>query len=975
MFDQRIVRSLFGGLLLSFVCLVGQAGAQWSHNPLENNPVCKAIDYQIQPAEVSDGHGGAIIVWEDYRNGNYDIYVQRIDSAGKTRWTTDGVAVSTAVNNQFAPMIGSDGSGGAIIVWTDSRSGTDNDIYAQRFDSLGAARWTANGVPICTSAGDQSSPVLSSDGSGGAIITWADARGGTVDIYAQKINTSGVVQWTGNGVAISAAAGDQYDLAIAGDGAGGAIIAWTDTRSGTTDVYAQRVNGSGLVQWTVNGVGVSTAPLAQQNSVITGDGAGGAIIAWEDYRYGLADIYAQKLDGAGVAAWYSDGIEVCGEANQQYSPAIIGDGSGGAYVAWRDFRSGVIYTIYAQKINSAGNVEWMGGGKTMSTVASFQGNPVLTGDGAGGMIVAWVDFRVSDNDIYAQRVDAFGSLRWKSEGVPVSNSARDQVYPQILSDGEGGVIVVLDDYRAGLPDIYAQKVDSLGYLGNNNPLMHDVADVPVDQGGKVTVSWARSDADRSPYRLIEFYSIWRGIDATAVPAGTVFTKPGMVSPSTPSGAFRAVESAAGTTYWELLGTVNAHYLPSYSYTAATLSDSSAAGVPPRPKFFVSAQTLDPYVFWDSKVDSGYSVDNLPPGSVAPVAASVQAGPTVNVHWRMDTADPDVKTYEVHRSVTSGFTPTAGTKIGQTADTLLMDGAPVAGSVNYYKIITVDLHDNRSAPSAEAPAVVGSTQFFSMQDKWNMVSVPLTLSDYTKTVVFPTASSSAFAYSDGYVTSPTLANGPGYWVKFSGSQSVPMSGIGLTQATIPVAAGWNMIGSIGSPVIVTTITSTPPGLVTSNFFGYGTGYQSAPTIEPGKAYWVKVNGVGSLNLSSASATAVVSATQEGSNRIRIEDAGETPPPPPDEVVAGVLPTDYTLEQNYPNPFNPTTKIEYAIPAGGQVRISVFNALGEEVVRLVDEEEAVGYHSVSFDASGLPSGMYTYRISAGSYTAVRKMMLLK
>jgi hypothetical protein len=978
MFDQRIVRSLFGGLLLSFVCLVGEVGAQWSHNPPENNPICQNDTIQYPPVMVGDGHGGAIIAWEDTRAGNGDIYAQRIDSSGTTRWTTDGIVVSNAAADQGNPKIVSDGSGGAIIVWPDYRN-VNGDIYAQRIDSLGVARWTANGVPICTNANNQYAPGMSADGSGGAIIAWQDDRNGLLDIYAQKVNASGVVQWTANGIAISAATSDQYGPVITGDGSGGAVIAWTDTRNGgfNNDIYAQRVNGSGLVQWTVNGIGVCLEAHEQDNPLIVGDGAGGAILAWNDFRNGVDyDIYAQKLSGSGATLGVPDGTVICYATNSQYLTSMIEDGSGGAFLAWYDLRSGVAYNIYAQKVSSAGITEWTTNGSAVSTGTANQYTPVATRDGAGGIIVSWEDTRNGlDGDIYAQRLDAFGSPRWKTLGVQVSTADNDQAYPRISSDGGGGAIVTWEDFRPALvADIYAQKVDSLGYLGINNPVMKKVGDVAGDQGGKVTVSWDRSDLDKYPFTDIQYYSVWRGVDQGAVPAGTTFKSPGEIPADAGAGAYRKIETASGTTYWELMGTQTAHRFPGYSYTAPTLADSSVAGIH-RVKFLVSAQTGDQYVYWDSKVDSGYSVDNLPPGSVAAVAASVQAGPVVNVHWKMDSADPDVKTYEVHRSVTSGFAPTAGTKIGQTADTLLVDGAPVAGSVNYYKIITVDLHDNRSAPSAEAPAVVGSTQLYSVQDKWNMVSVPLTLSDYTKTLVFPTAISSAFAYSDGYVTSPTLANGPGYWVKFSGAQSVAMSGIGRTTETIPVAVGWNMIGSIGSPVDVTTITSSPPGLVTSNFFGYGTGYQSSPTIEPGKAYWVKVNGAGSLNLSSASATAVASATQEGSNRIRIEDTGEMPPPPPEDVIAGVLPTDYTLEQNYPNPFNPTTKIEYAIPAGGQVRISVFNALGEEVVRLVDEEEAAGYHSVSFDASGLPSGMYTYRISAGHYSAVRKMMLLK
>ncbi len=211
----------------------------------------------------SDGSGGAIITWEDLRNGtDDDIYAQRINASGTVQWTTDGVAISIGVGDQAYPTVVSDGSGGAIITWEDDRNGGNEDIYAQRIIASGTVQWTTNGVAICTATDDdQRVPTIVTDGSGGAIITWYDHRNGTDDdIYAQRINASGTVQWTTNGVAICAATGDQEVPTIVSDGSGGATITWYDHRNGTDyDVYAQRVNASGAVQRTTNGVAICAA--------------------------------------------------------------------------------------------------------------------------------------------------------------------------------------------------------------------------------------------------------------------------------------------------------------------------------------------------------------------------------------------------------------------------------------------------------------------------------------------------------------------------------------------------------------------------------------------------------------------------------------------------------------------------------------------------------------------------------------------
>lgn len=95
----------------------------------------------------------------------------------------------------------------------------------------------------------------------------------------------------------------------------------------------------------------------------------------------------------------------------------------------------------------------------------------------------------------------------------------------------------------------------------------------------------------------------------------------------------------------------------------------------------------------------------------------------------------------------------------------------------------------------------------------------------------------------------------------------------------------------------------------------------------------------------------------------------------ERVDNVVPMVYELSQNYPNPFNPTTTIRYSVPNAGKVVLTVFNVLGQEVMTLVNQTQNAGTYKATFDASKIASGMYLYRIEAGSFNAVKKMMLVK
>ncbi|MBI3193952.1 MAG: T9SS type A sorting domain-containing protein [Ignavibacteriae bacterium] len=133
------------------------------------------------------------------------------------------------------------------------------------------------------------------------------------------------------------------------------------------------------------------------------------------------------------------------------------------------------------------------------------------------------------------------------------------------------------------------------------------------------------------------------------------------------------------------------------------------------------------------------------------------------------------------------------------------------------------------------------------DGWNMVSVPFIVPNYSKTFIFPTSSSSAFSYEGGYQQQDTLEHGVGYWLKFPEDQALPLQGGPRNNDTIEVADSWNMIGTTSIPVDTGNVSTLPENLLASNFFGYNSGYYTANIIEPGRAYWIKASGAGSIIL--------------------------------------------------------------------------------------------------------------------------------
>lgn len=438
-------------------------------------PIAAGPWWQTSPRAVSDGAGGVIVAWVDGRNGSCnptfaaqcDIFAQRISAEGETLWGASGVPICTAERNQGVNggiAITSDEAGGAIIVWFDARPPTSCcEVFAQRVDSNGAVKWTQDGMlispppPIYGSSPISGIPHVVSDGAGGAIIEWVDEYEldmlPTAIITVQRVDANGQALWASGGILVGTPS-NYYGISMTPDEHGGVIIAWNHVIHGegysyNEDIFAQRIKSSGQITWQTDGVRVTNEPHGQKFPDVVSDGNGGAIVVWGDERnnsgmtschsaYGNCDIFAQRVGAAGQVLWQDNGIPISTAEGNQFLPQIVGDGSQGAIIAWQDCRNTLddppcmsnlqcpcIFgmDIFAQRVNTNGQMLWQPDGSPVSIAAENQGvhsgtplNPGLfiASDGLGGAILAWPDGRnngcamlkgfPSNCDLYAQRV-------------------------------------------------------------------------------------------------------------------------------------------------------------------------------------------------------------------------------------------------------------------------------------------------------------------------------------------------------------------------------------------------------------------------------------------------------------------------------------------------------------------------------------------------------------------------------------------
>ena len=462
----------FAFLIPSKEITFAEGGIAWTEYYPQGVPVCTGFTTEQNIRMAPDGSGGAIIVWEDFRGADVDIYAQRIDENGVPQWDPNGVPVCTVPSNQLLPVIVGDGSGGAIIAWEDYRA-ADPNIYAVRIssDTGGTSTgWPSTGVALSPSTYQQLCPDIVSDDSGGAIITWWEYDPVAIEwmIRAQSITSAGGLPW-GMATTISQG-GPKWYPKIVNDGTGYVIITWQDYRVSDYDIYAQRVdiiNGAIDPIWALDGQPVTEAIDNQLEPEIVSDGSGGAIITWTDWRDAATapDIYAQRIDSYGdpVAGWTPDGTPVCKETNEQYKPVIINslvEGTiDGAIIAWEDRRYDENGDIYAVKVHLDGAPDFTKGAVAIATGNQSQMWPRLVSDNQGGGIGTWIEDDATGSKIFAQKGDEYGVLVWSSypgvlvcEGIEIWDS-------QIISDGSGGAIVAWMGRGLGIDyDIYAQRV-------------------------------------------------------------------------------------------------------------------------------------------------------------------------------------------------------------------------------------------------------------------------------------------------------------------------------------------------------------------------------------------------------------------------------------------------------------------------------------------------------------------------------------
>lgn len=488
-----------------------------------NDDTGDALQYWPNCATAKDG--SLVVTWVDKRiNDDYNIFAQRFTSDGSLSGINFQVNTDTGTPFHLRPVAAMDEAGGFIIAWEDNRN-SEWDIYIQRFQNNGnpiGDNFILEGNPL---GSGQRNSSISGDPDGNFIISWEDDRNDYADVYARRYSYNGNA--IGECFKVNDDTSSQYqgNARVCMDDDGDFRIAWQDHRMGLNgDIFAQAYLHDGTAvadNLKVNDDAGSENQFAPSMAV---DGNGTMIFVWVDERNVDSYIYGQRFsaDGSALGSNFNV-IDDTGIENYTLQPSVAASEAGDFVIAWADFRNGYCFEIYAQRFAADGTPQG-NNFQVSNSGACMHYNPVVSFKENDNFIIVWSDSdeggfgqkgspslienenekflksyqsKGNEPDIFAQIYLYDGTPFGENFMVNEEPGNTFQTYPAIAVDPNGNFMITWQDDRNGPWHIYLQRFQYDGTpIGINFPVEdniypdhQNIPSISVDGEGDFSVAW------------------------------------------------------------------------------------------------------------------------------------------------------------------------------------------------------------------------------------------------------------------------------------------------------------------------------------------------------------------------------------------------------------------------------------------------------------------------------------------------------
>ena len=456
----------------------------------------------ISPS-VSVGESGKfVVVWEDYRGLDSDIYAQRFDSAGNELGSNILVNSDSLDEDQYSPRVSMGKSDGFMVAWVDLRSGIQ-DVFARIFSSGGTPETSVFRVDTALVSEPREDPWVGSDTTGRHVIAWTDYASSFPVIHTQRFDSLGQATESKLTISDQGATGERHDPTLSAEPSGAFVVCWMDKRNLNYDIYARTVTSYGFLQQESDSVNDDSSGAKQMSPKIATKSDGGFIVVWEDFRNNRSDIYLKRFDSDGEPL--GDDLRVNDDSGNIYHglPDIACDKSGNSVAVWEDAREGL--DIYAQLVDHSGNLIGENFKVNADSGTDLHNNPSCDMSPSGDFVVVWAARQGNGQNVYARLFESDGQPKDTCFKINDDHQEVDHSCPEVSLDSSGNFMVAWEDERDGQDWIYLQRYSRDGtglganfavHSGKTNSSQRD-PDLDLSQTGEFVVVWVESHEVRA----------------------------------------------------------------------------------------------------------------------------------------------------------------------------------------------------------------------------------------------------------------------------------------------------------------------------------------------------------------------------------------------------------------------------------------------------------------------------------------------
>lgn len=761
------------------------------------------------------------------------------------------------------------------------------------------------------------------------------------------------------------------------DGYGGLIVFYGQEPSGadtTDDLFARRIDDQGNLLWGTRTLVADISPgLGIQSFRAISDGQGGAFIAYPYHNGSNYRISVQHIDASGALSWVSSGVPVVTSPTgfDMLSPSLVLDGAGGVIVAWSDYRdSGTSQIdIWAQHFNSTGTRLWGAGGISVTSALGVQFNPFMIADGSGGYYLAWEDYRsTTDYDIYGQHLHADGVGLWTTNGLALAATSDDENKPNLVSGGPSGGFFLSFQYEDGLVrKVLVNRYDSTAGLSWSQPvglnLTHDHSQPIMVSDGNDGV-----------------FVAWQDLRAADSQYYLQSFGPGGQHRWSSSGV-AAGPSTAGQNFGIIVPDGFGGALIAWEDYRNPTTDIYAQRI--------NAMGTRMWNYEGNLVAAGNGSDKLLGGALDGQGGLVMAWNTnrdgsqedvhaqrVGIHGKLGYANPAVLGV-------NDFPQDQGGVVRLDWTRSYLDDFQYLGISDYTiwqryggagKTVSRTPGDLKAEAGRVAKATGLEVAVVTDQLKAGWAYVDQVQAYYQE----------EYAYH-----APTYADSSGSGIILTDFKVLAHESPSVFWEST-VVAGYSIDNlAPGMPKALVATYDNPDGVLdwspstvsVPDLAGYRVYRSGTPGFTPSPVTFVGATPDTSFvdaNLASGTWYYVVTAEDQHDNESDPSNQAEL-----QVAVSGVgddLPLAFRVTGAVPNPFNPSTKIHFSLAAAGHTTVEVFDARGRLVRKLVDRSMGAGRKEAVWDGRddqgrGLPSGVYLAQVRSGAERGITKMILAK